>query len=331
MNMEDLYRLLRSSHVQAQGIVDTVVEPLLVLDQSLCVQTASRSFFETFKVDRYETIGRPLHELGNGQWDIPELRRLLENVIPKAAAVVNFKVEHEFPELGPRTMLVTARTLYHPDNGSHSMLVSIIDATEQMDELASKDMLFGELRHRMKNLLAITQSIARQTATKDRSAEEYRDDFLGRLSALAGAQELSFVENDKADLNTMFDRILAPYSANQQTIVIEAGPVIDLGSYAITSLSLVTHELATNAAKYGALSQPGGRVRIGWKVADGRLNLSWVESDGPKVSEPTRAGYGTKLIRHAIRSLEGKVEQRYVPEGLQMEIDIPLQGSAFAG
>src|SRR5690606_10977730 len=138
--------------------------------------------------------------------------------------------------------------------------LSIVDATEQMDELASKDMLFGELRHRMKNLLAITQSIARQTATESRSAQEYRDDFLGRLSALAEAQELSFVENEKADLNTLFDRILAPYSANREAIVIEAGPVIDLDSYAITSLSLVTHELATNAAKYGALSRPGGRV-----------------------------------------------------------------------
>jgi two-component sensor histidine kinase len=331
MNMEDLYRLLRSSHVQAQGIVDTVAEPLLVLDQSLCVKTASRSFFETFKVERYETIGRPLHELGNGQWNIPELRRLLEDVIPKATAVINFRVEHEFPELGTRTMLVTARTLHHPDNGSHSMLVSIVDATEQMDELASKDMLFGELRHRMKNLMAVTQSIARQTATKGRSAEEYRDDLLGRLSTLTEAQELSFAKADKADLNTIFDRILAPYSATQEAIVIEVGPVVDLGSQAITSLSLVTHELATNAAKYGALSQPGGRVRIGWKVADGRLSLSWVESDGPKVTEPTKAGYGTRLIHHAIRSLEGKVEQRYGPEGLQMEIVIPLQSSALAG
>src|SRR5690554_2587482 len=150
MNMEDLYRLLRASHVQAQGIVDTVSEPLLVLDKSLCIQNANRAFFDTFKVDRDDTIGRPLYQLGDGHWDIPELRRMLEDVILKATAVINFKVERDFPALGARIMLVTARTLYHPDNGSHSMLLSIVDATEQMDELASKDMLFGELRHRMK-------------------------------------------------------------------------------------------------------------------------------------------------------------------------------------
>ena len=98
MNMEDLYRLLRAGHVQAQGMVDTVPDPLLVLDQGLRIQTASRAFFETFKVDRFETIGRPLYELGNGQWDIPELRRLLLEVIPKASAVVDFRVDHDFPD-----------------------------------------------------------------------------------------------------------------------------------------------------------------------------------------------------------------------------------------
>jgi hypothetical protein len=96
MNMEDLYRLLRTGHVQAQGIVDTVADPLLVLDESLCVHSASRSFFETFKVDRDETIGKHIYDLGDGQWDIPELRRLLVEVIPKATAVINYEVEHDF-------------------------------------------------------------------------------------------------------------------------------------------------------------------------------------------------------------------------------------------
>ncbi|WP_337918690.1 hypothetical protein [Pseudaminobacter soli (ex Zhang et al. 2022)] len=85
MNVEDLYRLLRTSHVHAQGIVDTVADPMLVLDAGLCVQSASPSKH----VDRYETIGQPLYELGDGQWDIPELRKLLAEVIPKATAVID--------------------------------------------------------------------------------------------------------------------------------------------------------------------------------------------------------------------------------------------------
>jgi two-component sensor histidine kinase len=93
-------------------------------------------------------------------------------VIPKATAAITYEVEHDFPALGRRTMLLTARTLHHPDNGGHSMLLSIVDATDRSRRDAAQDMLFGELRHRMKNLLAVAQSIARQTTTKGRSAEE---------------------------------------------------------------------------------------------------------------------------------------------------------------
>src|SRR5688572_2272693 len=99
---------MRVAHVQAQGIVDTVREPLLVLDGKLCVQAASRSFFETFRVGRDETIGRHLYELGEGQWDVPDLRRLLEEVIPRSAAVEGYEVEHDFPRLGRRSMRLDA-------------------------------------------------------------------------------------------------------------------------------------------------------------------------------------------------------------------------------
>src|SRR5437764_883492 len=88
LNLEDLYRLLRSAHVQAQGMVDTVPEPLLVLDQNLCVETANRAFFEAFKVTRDETIGHPLYDIGSGQWNISELRPLLAEVITKSTAVI---------------------------------------------------------------------------------------------------------------------------------------------------------------------------------------------------------------------------------------------------
>ena len=92
-----------------------VPDPLLLLDQNLCVQRASQAFFTTFKVDRDETIGQYFYELGDRQWDIPELRFLLEVVIPKSAAVVDYEVEHDFPGPGRRTMLVSARRLFHPD------------------------------------------------------------------------------------------------------------------------------------------------------------------------------------------------------------------------
>ncbi len=329
MNMEDLYRLLRTSHVQAQGMVDTLSYPLLVLDGSLCVQTANRAFFETFDVDRYETIGQPLHELGNGQWDIPELRRLLLDVIPKASAIVNYEVEHDFPGLGRRTMLVTARTLHHPDTASHSMLISLVDATDAKRRSAAKDMLFRESRHRMKNLLAVAQSLARNTATEGRSAEQYRNDFLGRFSALMEAQDLAFDEQQATELKTLILRLLAPYMAAPKAVTV-SGVAIELAPRTIMSLSLLLHELATNAAKYGAFSVPGGRVHIQWQIEQegGQLRLKWLESGGPPVGVPSETGFGTQLIQSAMPySLGGTVEQRFAAGGLETEIVIPL-GSA---
>nr|WP_234841269.1 PAS domain-containing protein [Sinorhizobium meliloti] len=102
--------------------------------------------FATLKVGRDETIGQHLYELGNG-WDIPELRRLLEEVIPKSTAVVDYEVEHDFPSIGRRTMLVSAHRLFHPDNNSRTLLLSIVDATERRQLEAEKDVLLGELRH----------------------------------------------------------------------------------------------------------------------------------------------------------------------------------------
>ncbi|WP_312010092.1 PAS domain-containing protein [Bradyrhizobium neotropicale] len=144
MNLEDLYRLLRSEHVQAQGIVDTLEEPLLVLDQTGCVLTANRGFYETFSVSRDDTVGRSLFDLGDGQWDIPELRRLVSDIIPKSAAIVGYEVEAEFPTIGRRTMLVSARRLVHPDNNSTSILILFEDVTDRRRSEAQKDILLAE-------------------------------------------------------------------------------------------------------------------------------------------------------------------------------------------
>lgn len=327
MHMEDLYRLLRNGHVEAQGIVDTVPDPLLVLDESLCVRSVSRSFLERFKVEPDETIGHPLYTLGNGQWDIPELRRLLLDVIPKAVALIDYEVEHEFPQIGRRTMLLTARTLHHPDRTSRSMLLSVVDVTERREREAAKNMLFGELRHRVKNLLVVMQSIARQTPTEGLSAQEYRDAVLGRFSALAEAQDMALLDSGKATLAKVLERILAPYLASPDVVSITSDETVLLGSRVIMNLSLVLHELATNAVKYGALSVQGGRVEVGWEVdhKDGLIKIRWREKRGPRVIPPEKAGYGTELIQSVTSySLGGKVDQKYDPKGLQADIVIPL-------
>ena len=169
-------------------------------------------------------------------------------------------------------------------------------------------LLLGELRHRVKNLLALVQALARQTEAAGRSGEAYRDAFLGRLGTLVRAHELAFEADATADLGELVAGTLAPYAADPARLAVEAGPAVVLARGQVTPLCLILHELATNAVKHGALSSPAGRVRVGWRndqedAAGGgrRLRLRWEEQGGPAVRPP--AGRG---LRHPA----GRVRRR---------------------
>src|SRR2546423_5351394 len=114
----------------AQNIVDTVREPLLMLDPTLRVRSANRAFYQTFQVSPEETEGRLIYELGNGQWDIPALRTLLEDIVPKRAVFNDFELEHTFPVIGPRIMLLNARQL-HAGNHVALLVLAMEDVTER--------------------------------------------------------------------------------------------------------------------------------------------------------------------------------------------------------
>ncbi|WP_245418852.1 HWE histidine kinase domain-containing protein [Mesorhizobium sp. WSM3864] len=301
LNLEDLYRILRTGHVQAQGIVDTVPVPLLVLDSALCIQSANRAFFRTFKVERYETIGKHIYDLGDGQWDIPELRLLLTDVIPKTRAIVDYKVEHDFPGVGSRTMLVTAHTVFSPDDVSTTMLLSFVDATESTHREAEFEVRFGELRHRMKNLLGLVRALANQTKAEGVSGKEYRDAFLGRLTAIIDANEQGFIGGGDGNLEKLVVRTLEPFAASPDAIMVDPGPPVHLDPKQLMSLGLALHELATNALKYGALSKASGQVHVrcrrgsGWPAAAAHL----VGKRWPR-REPARL-HGLRKSTHPVR------------------------------
>lgn len=328
MDLEDLYRLLRAGHIQAQGIVDTLDEPLLVLDRNMSVLAGNTAFFETFCVSKDETIAQSLFSLGNGQWNIPDLRTLLCEVVPKSTAVVAYEVTHDFPNIGVRTMLVSARRLVHPDSSNTSILVLFEDATERRRAEAAKDILLAETRHRMKNLLATVRALANRTATEDRSAVEYRDAFLGRFEALMEAQDLTLSGRSTLDFAEIIAR--AAKLAPTADAFVSVGPSVILSAPQVLPLNLVVHELSTNALKYGALSASGGKVTVTWAMADragGRkaLEVEWREEDGPPVAPLRRSGFGSELIEFSVKqNLGGTAELHFAPERFRAIFSVPI-------
>ena len=154
MIASEMFTEIEEARAFAQAIIDTVREPFLVLDSDLCVLAASRSFYQTFKVNHDHTYGKPLYALGDGQWDIPKLRMLLEKIIPEHGLMEDYVVEHEFPGLGHRTMSLNARQVsYQRGGAATTILLGIEDIThrrslerEKDDLLRQKDTLLEELQ-----------------------------------------------------------------------------------------------------------------------------------------------------------------------------------------
>jgi two-component sensor histidine kinase len=322
-----LYQALSSAHIEVQGIVDSLADPVLLLDENLCVIRANPAFYQTFNVDPDSTVGVSLFALGSGQWDIPELRRLIEEVIPKAQAVVGFEVNYDFPSIGRRVMLVSARRMVREDNNSPNLVVAFADVTNARKRAVDNDLLLAEAKHRIKNVLTVVHALATQTGVEGKSAKEYRDAFLGRLEAFISAKDL-FAQSAEAQvsLSAVVDDAL--HAANTRQIVVEPSPSIPLDPAHVRPIRMILHELTTNAIKYGALSRPEGLVHLGWRAIGEdkpqNLQIDWREERGPVVSPPNHRGFGMTLIESSAKSCGGEADLRFEPEGLQVEILIPM-------
>jgi two-component system CheB/CheR fusion protein len=346
----------------AEMIVESVRQPLIVLDDQHRVATANPAFYRAFRVKPPETIGHRLYDLGNGQWDIPELHRLLEEILPENQAFDDFRVEHEFESIGRRVMMINARRLDH----IQMILLAIEDVTDQ--ERAKSEVRFAELNHRLKNTIAAVQALASLTMQNSTSFDEFRQSFEGRLNALAKVQELLITgDSEGVPLRAMFEKEFEPFCAPPDSThkCTFEGPDLSLSPEAAQSFQLVLHELTTNAAKYGALSTPplgvGGRIEIRWRLvptANGagatppgdaehfNLEINWIESGGPppsfppfppsapKPPSPHKAsatspapgprGFGLKLIQSLINyELGGEVTMDFGKSGFSCSITLP--------
>jgi two-component sensor histidine kinase len=327
-----------------QAIVDTVREPLVVLDHDLRVVAASRSFYQTFKVNRGDTQGKLLYDLGDGQWDIPKLRLLLEGIVPQQGVMEDYEVEHEFPQIGRRTMLLNARKVFY-EAGSHTnILLGIEDVTEKRasarekdDLLRQKDMLLEEMQHRVANSLQIIASILLLKARTVQSEETrlHLQDAHKRVMSVASVQQHLHASGAGGPI------ALGPYlsklcEALSQSIIgdnraISLKAVIGEGratSSQAVSIGLIVTELVINALKHAfPPDTKHGQVTVAYEAAGTDWKLSVID-DG--IGRPdgafaqTKTGLGTTIINALAHQLDAQVEVVSGSLGTTVSINHPI-------
>ena len=223
-----------------------------------------------------------------------------------------------------RRMETHAVPLSLPD-GSVAQLAVTRDVSQRKQAEEHQRLLINELNHRVKNTLAIVQGLAQQSFKGHQVPEHVRRAFDGRLAALSAAHNILTDHNwEAASLIQIIDGTIAPHRTRLERIVAE-GPDIQIPPKTAVSLALALHELATNAAKYGALSAAAGRIEIRWRDEDGHLRLVWRESGGPTVEPPTKRGFGTRMLERGLAAdLGGTATLDFDPAGLICEIEASL-------
>jgi len=205
------------------------------------------------------------------------------------------------------------------------------DVTDRKEQQEHTTLLINEINHRSKNMLGVIQAIARNTAAKD--ATDFIARFGERVRGLAASNDL-LVRNGwrPVELDALIRSQLQPFVGGEGRLAL-SGPPVALSPVATRALGMAMHELATNAAKYGALSCPTGRIQLDWSLdpgeegAEDRFRLTWAEERGPRVSEPLRRGFGWKVMTTMVESTtSGRVITEYAPEGLRWRLDCPKSG-----
>ncbi len=202
-----------------------------------------------------------------------------------------------------------------------------IDAKEREAADKLQKLILEELHHRIKNTLATVSAIASQSIRMATSLDHAQQAIEGRLLALGRAHDLLMrVSWAKAGLAHTVRGATEPYDSKGDGRFSFDGPDIAIASGAVIALAMTFNELCTNTTKFGALSVPEGRVMISWKIDDAaqRLRLTWTETGGPFVQEPTRRSFGTRMMGSLGQQLSGKVQLSYEATGFVYVLDVPL-------
>jgi two-component sensor histidine kinase len=326
-----------------EAIIDTIREPLLVLDEGLHVLAASQSFYRAFKVSPRETEARAFFELGNGEWNIPALRRRLDDIIAKGRSIEAFEVELDFPGVGHRTMLLNARKILNKRKGATSVLVAIEDVTErralehEKDELlGQKELLLQEMNHRVNNSLHIIASILMLKAQTVQSEETRRHlcDAHTRVMAVATVQgqlhPSVFGSEIAANpyLTKLCESLAASMILDGQPITLQvAAGEGAMSSEQAVSMGLIATELVINALKHAFPDGRGGKITVEF-VSTARAWRLTVSDDGVGISKslsgvPARIGLGTSIIDALARQLGGQVLTQAQAPGTSVSVTVP--------
>lgn len=240
------------------------------------------------------------------------------------------EIELAHPRHGPGSFLLSAGPLLDEAKHPIGAVVTLTNITARKRAEEQQTILVAELNHRVKNILAVVQAVSSQTMRTSPSLQTFSATFSGRIRALAMAHDiLTRTRWRGIGLAELLESVLSPYQGPGQDRVRISGPPVLLPARTVVPLSMVLHELATNASKYGALSSQLGRVDVDWSVGHNgtpAVAMNWTEVHGPKIPAAVAAGFGTTLIRRVIgQDLEGSVELDFERDGLRSLIKFPIR------
>jgi PAS domain S-box-containing protein len=270
-----------------------------------------------------ETIGRPLHYVihhtkpDGSHFPLEDCaidRAFPENNQQEGEEVFVHKDGRFYP------VAFTASPIRDEDSKTIGTIVEVRDITREKQDQRARELLMREVDHRARNALAVVQSILRLTAANDITS--YRETVLGRVDALARAQgTLAERQWHGAGLADVIEGALSAVAAPEHYNL--AGPEIMLTPEQVQPLSMIVHELATNARKYGALSTSTGRLLVSWKVIPAGIEFTWLEEGGPPVVEPEGKGFGSRLIQQLAAGLGASFSKEWLNTGIVAHLVIP--------
>ena len=316
-NEEDLARLA--------AIVASSHDAIMGLTPNGTIATWNAGAERVYGYTAEEAVGQPLSVVMGGDQSA-ELGGILERV-KRSRVATTVDSERVTKDGGQVHVASTISPIRNLDGKVIGVSAIERDITERKAAEERQRMLLAELNHRVKNTLATVLSISSQTLRHSASMDSFHDAFEGRIRALAKAHDLLAASNwAGADLRDIANAALAPYRHQGDRLSLEGEPMF-LSPSAALMLGMVFHELATNAAKHGALTIDSGRVDVTWKK-DGRgqqLILEWRESDGPRAERPKQNGFGLRLIERGIaHELQGRATIDFGGDGLRCSLDMPL-------